>query len=434
MFPLHDNSRRRICLAAFFGLCVAPTLAVLAFGLSRRLPTHARAEARRLTWQLGANVSLDRVEHLRPGVVRYEGLELSDPETGVPILRCPALRAGWRTSTDGEGQGHRSLVLIASAPEIRADQLRSAWKILEGVLTRRAGCGESNVQLKADNLTLRQGDASHALTAVQATIERLPDGSQADVQFRLTGLETPEPIRIWVVRNHQIDPPATGVGFSTGGGALPCSLVALAAPQLDVLGPNCQFHGHFWVNETSEGPAGQLVGDFTNVDLEGLLNEHFSHRLHGPAHLRIEESRIRKGRIEEATGLLVAGPGEISRPLLDAAIDRLGMPDRLEPSQTAPLASFEQLAVSFHINSDGLQLWGKCPPTDSGTILVGRFGTLLGEPYDQPVPIAALLQALAPTDQLQVPATRPTGWLISRLPVPQADAARTASASEPAAR
>jgi len=434
MFPLHDNTRRRICLAAFFGLCVAPTLLVLAFGIARRLPAHARAEAKRLSWQLGAKVSLDRVEHVRPGVVLYEGLELSDPETGARILRCPRLRAGWKTSPDPEGQGRSSFVLIASSPEIRADRFDSAWTMLEKVLTRRAGFPESNVRLTAADMTVQQGGVSHQLTAVRATIERRPDGTQADFQFRLTALETPDPIQLRVIRNHQIDPPATGVGISTGGGALPCSLATPGMPQLGALGPNCHFCGHFWMNETSNGPAGQLVGDFTNVDVEGLFAQHFSHTVRGPAHLRIEESRFRAGRLAEATGLLVAGPGEISRPLLDTAVDRLGMRHRLEPTRRTQLVAYEQLGVSFRIDPDGLQLWGACPPIDSGVILAGPFGTLLGEPVVQPLSFAALLQALASTDEVQVPATRPTGWLMSRLPVAEAQAARTATASEPAPR
>lgn len=434
MFPLHDNSRRRICLAAFFVLCVVPTLLVLGFGLSRRLPAHARAEAKRLSWQLGARVSLDRVKHVRPGVVLYEGLELSDPENGARILRCPKLRAGWKTSPDPKGQHRSSLVLIASEPEIRADRFDSAWAIFKQVLTRRTGCPGSNVQIKADTMILQESEASHQLTAVRATIERLPDGSQADIQFRLTALETPEPIHIRVIRNHQIDPPATGVGFDTGGGALPCSLATPGIPQLEALGPNCHFCGHFWMNETSKGPAGQLKGDFTNVDIEGLLAQHFSHTVSGPAHLRIEESRFREGRLEEAKGSLVAGPGEISRPLLDTAVDRLGMRHRLEPTRRTQLVAYERLAVSFRIDPFGLQLRGACPPTDSGVILVGPFGTLLGEPVAERVSVAALLQTLASTGEVQVPATRPTGWLMSRLPVAEAQAARTADASEPAPR
>ena len=51
----------------------------------------------------------------------------------------------------------------------------------------------------------------------------------------------------------------------------------------------------------------------------------------------------------------------------------------------------------------------------------------------QPVPIAALLQALVPRADVQVPATRQTDWLMRRLPVPQASALRTAEGASPAA-
>ena len=434
MFQLHDNSRRRICLAAFFALCVAPTVIVLACGVARHLPGHVRAEADRLTWQLGQKVSLTRVRHLRPGVVLYEGLELSDPETGSRILRCGKLKAGWGTSTDQNGQGPPCLVLIAYQPEIETDEIDQVWRLVQAALSRRAGCPESDVQLAADQLTLRAGETAYTLTQVRSTIKRLSDGSQADVAFRLAEVDTPEPVQIRVAREHHTEPPATGVGLYTGGGALPCPLLTLGVPGLEALGPRSRFGGYLWVNETPEGWAGELAGQFTEVDLDGLVAHHFPHTLRGAAQLTVQGARFRQGRLEEATGALAAGPGAISRSLLDAAADRLGMVGGLEPSVPDRLVSYERLAVSFRIDSRGLELRGECAPTGSTAILVGRYGTLLGEPIRQPVPVAALVQALVPAGEVQVPVTRQTDWLIRRLPMPHLSTPRTAYASPPVGR
>jgi hypothetical protein len=451
MFPLHDIARRRICLAAFFALGVAPTLAVLAWGVSRQLPTHVHAEAERLSWQSGQKVSLEGVRHLRPGSVRYEGVEISDPETGGRILRCRALEVRRQVSSREKGPARRSLVVIASEPEFEAAQLDELWSLVRGALESRIGPGESDVRLAAAQATLRFGETAQKLTQLQARIERLSGGSQADLTFRLADLETPEPVQIRVARNHQTRPPATGLGIRTGGGLLPSSLLATAIPAFGALGPESRFCGYVWASETPDGWNGELVGQFTGVDLEGLVTRHFPHTLRGTAGLDLQRAVFQKGRLREAAGSLVAGPGAISRSLVDAAADRLGLvcsgaagpgatgglsarasgrrADELPVPPRDELLAYDRLAVAFLIDSRGLQIRGMCPPAASGGILAGRYGLLLGEPALQPLPAVSLVQALAPAGAVQVPATHQTDWLLRRLPMPEATAARRADAS-----
>lgn len=426
MFQLHDSSRRRISLAAFFALCVLPTAIVLVCGLARHTPGHVRAVATRLSWQLGQRVSLARVRYLRPGVVLYEGVELADPETGEHILRCRTLKVARERPTDHEGRGRPCVVMIASQVEVEAGRLDQVWQLVRGALTGRIGSVEWDVRLAAGEVTLRQGDKPHAITQLRGRIDRLPGGSQADVTFRLAEVETPEPIQVRVARNGQTEPPASGLGVYTGGGALPCSLLALAVPEFDAMGPESLFSGYVWANETLGGWGGVLEGKFSDVDLERLLAGRFPHTLGGAAELTIQKAMVRQGRLEEATGLLVAGPGAISRSLLDAAAGRLGMVRGPEPRDFGPLVAYDRLAASFRIDSHGLQLQGACPPAGSGTVLAGRSGVLLGEPPAQPVPVAALIQTLAPAGAIQVPATRETDWLMRRLPVHDAFPLRTA--------
>ena len=123
MFRLHDTTRRRICLACFLGLCVVPTAIVLAWCAGRHLPGHVETEARKLSRAMGLSVSLESLDHLRPGTVLYGGLELTDPETGQTVLRCRVLEAAWKEIADQEGQARSSLMLIASQPEIEAASL-----------------------------------------------------------------------------------------------------------------------------------------------------------------------------------------------------------------------------------------------------------------------------------------------------------------------
>jgi hypothetical protein len=434
MSPLRDTSRRQICLAAFFALCVVPTVIVLACGIARHLPGHARAEAKRLGRHLGQKVSVARVRHLRPGVLVYEGLDLSDPETGKPLARCRRLEVRWERVADPKGPSRQRLALAASQAEIDAADLKSLWRLVHGALTGRLACFQSPLRLTAHEVTLRQGEIPLTLTGLEGGIARLSDGSRADVAFRVVGFETPKPVQIRIVRSHQSEPATTSGGLYTGEGALPCSLLELGFPELEALGPECQFRGYLWISESPQGWGGELAGQFAGVDLERLVAAHSSHTLRGSAAIRVEQALFRQGRLQEATGWLTAGPGVISRSLVDAAADRLGIDRAGAIDGSEQPVPYDRLAVSFRIDSGGLQLRGECPPPGSGAILVSRYDLLLREPMVQPVPIAAVLHALVPTAHVQVPATRETDGLTRRLPIPHATAPRMAEAPSPVPR
>ena len=435
MFQLYDRTRRQICIAAFFAFCVAPTVIVLACGVWRHLPWQVDREAERLSRQLGQKVSLEGVRHLRPGVVLYEGLELSDPETGQTVLRCRLLETNWERPTGQEGSCEASLTLIASQPEIEAAQLDQFWQLVRRVLTRRAGCPRIDVRLTAGELTIRAGESSQTLTGVQGRIRTLASGTRAEVDFRLAGVEMPEPARIRVNRNCQIDPPATGFELHTGGVALPCSLLATGLPGLERLGSRSDFCGHVAANETPQGWNGQLAGRLTNVDLDRLVTGRFPHKLSGMADVTITKARIEHGRLEELAGSLAAGPGVISRSLLDASVSRLGLAaGNGEPEVPGYLVPYEQLAVAFLIDSEGLRLAAQSPQGSSRAILTGRYGPLLGEPASGPQPVVALLAMLVPLSEVQVPATRQTDWLMRHLPVPDVVPPPTADTAIPQAR
>ena len=442
MFRLHDNTRRRICRAVFLLLCVVPTTGVSVWCARRHLPRVVTAEAERLERELGLDVSLAGLRYLRPGRVLYEGLELADPETGRPLLRCRALEADWQQSTDREGRPRASLVLIASQPEIEATAADRLAELLDRMLRRPTilrtvpGGSQTDVRLAAGQLTLRAAGGSQTLSELQGSIESLAGGTRAEASFRLAGIDTPQPIRIRVVRNRQITPPATGFELDTGGGAVPCGLLAVGLPLLERLGPRSRLRGYIWANQTGDGQTsaaqtsagweGEFAGQVYDVDLDDLVSGHFPHKLGGTVQVTVQSARFRRQRLEEAAGTLVAGPGVISRSLIDAAVERLGLQRGGEPQTPGELVPYEQLAVGFLIDARGLQLQGGCSPSGhrsgalvAGAILVDRQGRLLGEPVVQPQPVVALVRTLVPASQHQVPATRQTDWLIGHLPVPQ---------------
>ena len=67
-----------------------------------------------------------------------------------------------------------------------------------------------------------------------------------------------------------------------------------------------------------------------------------------------------------------------------------------------------------------MRLQGCCGGVESGTVLATQAGPALAEAIVQPQPVAALIQALVPTGEVQLSATPEAQWLAGWLPLPEA--------------
>ncbi len=229
MFRLYDSTRREICMAAFIGLCLLPTLGVCAWAIARRLPWDRANEEARLSTELGVAVSVESIAHTVPGVVRYTGLKLTDPETGLALLRCDELEATWTSMTDSQGQ-------IRPAVEIAARNVESAaaaWPRLKEVLCRSLECqnGQPEVEVRAtaDAWKVHNGGESNLLEGVTGGIgvNRQPSGFQAQMEFRLAHGRLKTLVRMRLLRDRHAFPPAYRYDLETDSGDVPQSIAAL---------------------------------------------------------------------------------------------------------------------------------------------------------------------------------------------------------------
>jgi hypothetical protein len=262
MLELHDRTRRRITLAAFCALCLAPTLVVGAWCVMWRGPWHVWAESQRLGRQLGMDVALAGVRHPQPGVIVYEGLRLSDPETGQEVLHAATLQATWTAAIDAQGQ-RPAIVLAAPQVEVEAAGAGSLWQLVQRHLRLQYGRPEMEVRVKLGELSVRgsqpplafseaerdrnlvtqrsQGGYLSGAASITATgspassfrlvniaggIGALPGGVQAIVSFHFAGQAAGEPLRVRLVRNRQLRPPTNRIELDTGGAPLPSPLLA----------------------------------------------------------------------------------------------------------------------------------------------------------------------------------------------------------------
>jgi hypothetical protein len=419
MITMRERTRRQWCLAGFVSLCLLPTLGVAAFCIARNLPGHAQAEAAQLSRLLGVGVSFDSYARTRPGAVRYDGLVLTDPETGIALAECQRLDAAWQTVKDDKGQRRAMLMLTATAPRLAAAGLARLWRLPDRALLGEPGAADCDVRLAADEARIGGAAGEHELTDVQAALDTLSSGSQAQVCFRVRGVEMSEPARVRIVRNRQLSPPANGLELDTRGAALPCSLLAIGFGPMNDMGTDSRFRGYVWRNGSPGDAHVELTGQLYGVDLGRLIDQHLPYRFTGRADVAVQAARFHGQRLAEASFAVNAGPGVFSRSLFDAMVDRLKLVRCAEPPFGGDLVSYRQLAFSAVLDGNGLRLQGLCESTVQGTVLASERGVLLSEPILQPQPVAAVIQTLAPGIETTLPMTREAEWLARRLPAPQ---------------
>jgi hypothetical protein len=207
------------------------------------------------------------------------------------------------------------------------------------------------------------------------------------------------------------------VHLSTGGTPLPCSLIGSYWPAALRLGSASTFDGRITATRDAGRWMLELSGRLSDVDLERLL-EPYPHKLSGTAEISLENAIVTNGQLQAAAGRIVGGPGVISRSLIHAAQQHLGVePSRQTMLGRASRIEYRQLNLAFKIDQAGLSLRGEFPKAP-GAILVDEKVVLVRQGADDPLPVVNLLRALVPQSSVHVPATRETNPLAAFLPVP----------------
>lgn len=418
MFPLHDRTRRRLALVAFGVTCLLPTLLILVWGIGRQMPWQADAESRRLEGMLGLQVRIDRVRNLRPGVRRYEGFALHDPETGQRLFRCEHLEI---RSGSPAPIGPATVVLHSHQPVVDEDGAAALYQLLSRAMQGQFGRAPLDVRWTADELTVGEGGETVALADLSGHVQSHPDGVKAQMRFRLADAAAADPAHVEVHRNRSTSPPGLELKLYTGAAPLPCRLLATWLPAFEALGPECRFRGYVQAGRTTDGWHGELTGHFADVDLGRLARERFAQPFAGLGQVTVERARFAGSRVEEATGGVSVGPGAIGRALLHSATAKMSLVQSTPlPARDDPVP-FRQLAAAWHVDADGLRLEGRCSSAGPRTLLAGVEPWQVAEPVVQPLPVAALVRALSPDLPAEVPATPESAWLLRHLPLPEAD-------------
>jgi hypothetical protein len=423
MFSLHETTKTHLCRAAFVALCLAPTCAVLAWSVAVHLPSYRRSHERAIAVQLGLHAQLAKVSSPRPDTTLYEGLDLFDPETRQLLARLPFVEV----QTDGT----TITVKLPFPATLNGERLEAFWKL--GHDQALASSVWLQLWIEAQNLTLHLPEGDESFTDLKCQVENGQDQARFDLTFRraVAGMKPAEPAELTVVRQRQTTSPGGVFQLDTGPTPLSCSLAAFVWPDVECLGKTGEFQGRILAAEQAGTWKTELRGRATHIDLDQLISQRFPHKLSGRADMELEQVTIHAGRIETATGSIAAGPGIISRSLIQSAQAHLHLQAPAETNQGGDnLVHYERLGVAFQMSQQGLALKGELPK--GAMLLDDHHKSLLGEPAMLSQPVVNLARALVPQSDVQVPATRETDRFTRALPVPSV--AAPASGQSPVTR
>jgi hypothetical protein len=307
MFPLHDQTRRRLCRWIFLISGLLPTFAVLAWATSINSAGHLADVRARLEMETGLAVRLTKVSYPRQDATLLEGLELADRETGETLLRMRLLEIV------GD---ERALTLIASQPEIEIRGVDRLWSLIDNRLWRRAEAKQPALHLAASELTLHWAGGLQTLVDCNAQMDLSEAGNTATAVCRIANAKSSEPIKLRLERSGRSGQLATSMELDTAGTPLPCSLLAALCQRDNRLGAQSTLQGTIQATESPDGWNVEFAGALENVDLHTAVSDQFPHQLGGTAELKIRKATVHAGRLETAEGEIQAGPGVVSQSLL----------------------------------------------------------------------------------------------------------------------
>jgi hypothetical protein len=422
------KQRILLCRLGFVLLCVFPTLAVASWIATR--PAGSVAGITRDGWEvelsrrLELRVEIEEVTYPEPTTARLEGVTLRDPETHDLVAQASALELQ-HSPTDWQVQTSQLCIETSQLPLLRQTLEQRVFR--QPVVSLESK--QTLITLLPSDVTLHGESGSHTLVQSEGHIHSTVGGVEVILAWKMPDAASDNPCVLKIARDRSATPPQTAWHFDTAGQPVACALIADLLPMAARLGSECRFAGHIEWTEKPTETSGNLVGTFSDLDLDALVTEQFPHQLSGRGQLVINQATVTDGTLTELSGTLHAEHGSISPSLVSALAEHLQLdaPQGLhEPATSRPIP-FGQLGVQFHIDGRALRLSSVAGVNEPGVLIASAVGPILAAPPQHTTSPVNLLRALLPDNQYQVPATRQTSALVGLFPVPDLAPVRTAA-------
>jgi len=393
MFIEQSVARRRVVRLLFVAFGLLPCAALAGVAWWRQSVGHVAAVAREAAAQLGVSVTIDRVVHPRPGVMRLSGVVVGGVLV-VPDMEVETTAAEVRLRVpvvDCAPAGARLLAGVAGEWLAHAARYPRSWVIDVGEVVwlteneRRISAGGWHIEcVAADDaraVRLRREPA----TADEIRVRRGVDGLAVEATL-------------------EAGVPASIVAASTAGGEV----------WADMLGPRAVVRGTMQAVRRADGWTGQATGRVDGIDLTAAFPGG-GRRMQGEATLAVTALEFASGRLDRCDLEIAAAGGMIAQDVLDGLVSSLGC--RPGPAYRAlagdSVRRFERISCRALLDAAGLRLRSAAGP---GSGIVTSEGLVVLEESPAPVPSTRLAWLLSPAGRPPVPASAASAWLISVLP------------------
>ena len=418
MFALHERTKIWLCRLAFVATGVVPTCAIGVAAVAIRLPAYRSAHERELAARLGCDVRIGAVTLPRPGTTRYERLEVIDAQRNQLLARVPRVEL--------RGDDERLEVDLAAGAIANGGRLDAFWRVADELVGRFHDPLE--ITIAAERFTLHQESGDVAFHSIDGHLAIGRDESRLALQGRLAAAQLGgEPVELTIIGRRGAERRAARCRWPPGRPPYPARWPCRRGPRPS--GWAARFLGQMAIDQLARGTKVELSGRLMGVQLEPLVRPLAPHRLSGLANVNIDQATIVDGRIVSAAGNLAAGPGAISRSLVESAETALGMKPAGE-------------ATAHGDRHDGLRSPGPGLRAGRHERGRGRHGRSrargradawrpgAGARSDSPRrDVVALVRLLAPpATQRQMPVARQTDWLARVLPLAPASGDREQAA------
>jgi hypothetical protein len=412
MFVARSAARVRLARIAFLLLGLAPAAGLVAWAAHRRSDAHRAGIERRWQEAVGLPLTVGRVEHPRPGVVR--GRDCVLPATpDRPAILLPLVEV--ESSADEDRiRVDRFACDTAAAAALTA--LARTW-LADDVRFRRT-------------CIVDVADFSWS-TAAASSVDALPSPA---VPLRVECVAGPAGRALRVVRRgttedelRVVREPASDAGGDTAfqaltitatcGEPIPLAVLAVAAGagvQAATAAGTATVSGTLEATRGDAGWAGQARGRVAGVDLATAADA-VGGRATGSAAVDVTRLAWSGGRVSDALFECLAGPGSLDGRLFDRIVLALGA--RPGPA-AAPLPpggerGFDAAGCIVGVGRHGVQVM-PTPRLPAG--LATWQGEVLLAPPPAPVPGDRIAWLLSTPGTAYGPAIGPGSWLISVLP------------------
>lgn len=408
MFVARSAARVRLVRLTFLLLALAPAAALVVWAAQRRSDAHRAAIERRWQEAVGLPLTVGRVEHPRPGVIRGRDCVLPATEDR-PAIPLPLVEI---ESSADEDRIRIDRFACDPAAAAALTGLARTW-LADDVRFRRT-CIVEVADFSWSDAALKPA-AAEPTPAVPLRVECVVGPVGRALRFVRRG-DGEDELRI--VREPDSDAAVHAVTISAAcSEPIPLAVLAVAAGadlHAATATGAATVSGVLEATRGEDGWRGQARGRIATIDL-GAAATAVGGRASGSAAVDVTRLAWSGGRVTDALFECTAGAGSLDSRLFDRIVLALGA--RPGPAAT-PLPpggerGFDAAGCIVGVGPHGVQVM---PTTRLPAGLATHQGEVLLAPPAAPVPGDRIAWLLSTPGTAYGPAIGPGSWLISVLP------------------